>query len=324
MSKLLTEQSSSPTKVGNNWRAILITPGQGSSGIYTEDVLKEYGPTAFPKGSHSYIDHPSWMEDGRSAKNLMGVLTENAYYEDGVGLVAEIEVMPHWKEFVEAVAPHTGLSIYAMATGEYNSRGDFEIVTLEEDMQNSVDLVSYPGREGSKLADKLYAAAVSNFVGKEVSPEKEVLKKGKGTAARKAAVPKINKEEGYSDMDVKELADKFDALPALVADAVAEALKAAAAIQEEVEEVSAEAVAEAMVAANLPEVSRRAVYESLRAGGDLTEAIEAQVAYVDSVKLHLKEEAKASPVTAEEKLIVDAKEAKESLTGLFKIAKVGA
>ena len=114
MAELLTESSSAPVKSGNNWRAVLITPGKGSSGIYTEQMLKTYGPKAFTKGTHSYVDHPASESEVRSPKNLIGVLAEDARYEDGVGLVAELEIMPHWKEFVEAVAPHTGLSIYAM------------------------------------------------------------------------------------------------------------------------------------------------------------------------------------------------------------------
>jgi hypothetical protein len=49
MAKLLSESGSAPVKSGNNWRAVLITPGKGSSGIYTEEMLKEYGPQAFKK-----------------------------------------------------------------------------------------------------------------------------------------------------------------------------------------------------------------------------------------------------------------------------------
>ncbi len=59
MTTLLTESAIAPTKTDSgNWRAILITPGKGSSGVYTEAMLKESGPVAFPKGTHSYIDHP--------------------------------------------------------------------------------------------------------------------------------------------------------------------------------------------------------------------------------------------------------------------------
>jgi len=468
MAKLLTESSSAPVKSGNNWRAVLITPGKGSSGVYTEGMLREYGPAAFKRGTHSYVDHPRSEEDVRSPKNLIGVLAEDARYEDGVGLVAELEIMPHWKEFVEAVAPHTGLSIYAMGEGNYNDDGEVVVENLIPHTQNSVDLVSYPGRPGSKLADKLYEAAISmveaepgdlsrgDFVswnssggrargrierivrdgsisvpdsdftinGTEDDPaalirlyrdgsrtdtlvghkfstltkissldeyDKKKKKRKKiyeelpdayrpatsddvpegracgnciffnesnldedgnafcekwddyvaggfycdawkgreeasapmsgknGTAATTAAATESDKKE--ENMELKELSDQIAELPNLVASAVAEAL-APAVETEEKEEIDIAAVAEAMVEADLPEVSRKAVYESLRAGGDLAEAIESQKAFVESVKSHFKEEAKAAP-KAEETVIVTTEEKAPSLSEILNV-KVGA
>jgi hypothetical protein len=381
MAKLLTESSSAPVKAGNNWRAVLITPGKGSSGIYTEQMLREHGPRAFRKGTHSYVDHPAHEGEVRSPKNLIGVLAEDARYEEGVGLVAELEVMPHWKEFVEAVAPHTGLSIYAMGDGKYNDDGEIVVESLVPHVQNSVDLVSYPGRPGSKLADKLYEAAIAMatveqlpnnyrpatsddvpegracgncsffnenrvdergrawcerwdayaeggaycnaWESKEGQQEEASAPVGgkKGTAAPMAAATVTYKEEGNSNMELKELSDQIADLPNLVAAAVAEAL-APSEEPEEKEEVDVAAVAEAMVAADLPEVSRKAVYESLRAGGDLAEAIEAQKAFVDSVKSHFKEEAKAAPA-AEETVIVNTAEKAPRLSEILNV-KVGA
>jgi hypothetical protein len=423
MAQLLTESSSAPQKVGNKWRAVLITPGKGSSGIYTEETLREFGPQAFVKGTHSYVDHPRSEEDIRSPKNLIGVLAEDARYEDGVGLVAELDIMPHWKEFVEAVAPHTGLSIYAMGEGNYNDDGEVVVETLVPHTQNSVDLVSYPGRPGSKLADKLYEQAISMaaesyhdddkkkkkrkkeaepgelrekdlvrmdhggdmaygqvayimtngvfpFEGDplaiEASPESPValirvwmeedgeweptpilmghsiseltkvselgeMPEGReeasapmsgknGTAAKTAAATESKKKEEH--MELKELSDQLAELPNLVAAAVAEAL-APAVETEEKEEIDIAAVAEAMVEANLPEVSRKAVYESLRAGADLTESIESQKAFVESVKSHFKEEASASAQTAEGLVIVNTQEKAPRLSDILNV-KVGA
>jgi hypothetical protein len=120
-------------------------------------------------------------------------------------------------------------------------------------------------------------------------------------------------------MELKELSDQIAELPNLVAAAVAEAL---APVEAEKEEIGVEAVAEAMVEAGLPEVSRKAVYESLRAGGDLTEAIEAQKAFVESVKAHFKEGAKAAPA-AEETVIVTTEEKAPRLSEILNV-KVGA
>ena len=423
MAKLLSESGSAPVKSGNNWRAVLITPGKGSSGVYTEEMLKTYGPEAFKKGTHSYVDHPRDESDIRSPKNIIGVLAEDAQYEEGVGLVAEISIMPHWKEFVEAVAPHTGLSIYAMGEGNYNDDGDVVVENLIPHVQNSVDLVSYPGRPGSKLADKLYEQAISMatesyhdddekkkkrkkeaepgelrekdlvrmdhggdmaygqvayimtsgvfpFEGDplaiEASPESPVAlirvwmerdgeweptqilmghsiseltkiselgempesreeasapMSGKnGTAAKTAAATESKKKEEH--MELKELSDQLAELPNLVAAAVAEAL-APAVETEEKEEIDIAAVAEAMVEANLPEVSRKAVYESLRAGADLTESIESQKAFVESVKSHFKEEASASAKAVDGLVIVNTQEKAPRLSDILNV-KVGA
>ena len=418
MPQLLTESSSAPVKSGNNWRAVLITPGKGSSGVYTEEMLKQYGPEAFKKGTHSYVDHPRDESDIRSPKNLIGVLAEDARYEEGVGLVGELSIMPHWKEFVEAVAPHTGLSIYAMGEGNYSDDGEVVVENLVPHVQNSVDLVSYPGRPGSKLADKLYEAAISMVSSESYHTDDEDEKKKKkrkaeaepgelkekdlvrmdhggdmaygqvayimtsgvfpfegdplavpaspeapvalvriwrdedgeweptqmlmghpiseltkvsalgeaksgenGTAAPTVAETVTNMKEGNSDMELKELSDQLAELPNLVAAAVAEAL-APAVETEEKEEVDVAAVAEALVNADLPEVSRKAVYESLRAGADLTEAIENQKAFVESVKSHFKEEAAASSKN-EETVIVNTQEKAPRLSDILNV-KVGA
>ena len=415
MTQLLVESGSAPVKSGNLWRAVLITPGKGSSGIYTESMLKEHGPKAFVKGTHSYVDHPRGEEDVRSPKNLIGVLAEDARYEEGVGLVAELDIMPHWREFVEAVAPHTGLSIYAMGEGEYNDDGEVVVENLVPHKQNSVDLVSYPGREGSKLAQKLYEAAISMINAESYHDDKKKKRKSEaepgelkekdlvymnhggdmaygqvayimtegvfpfegdplaiqasaespvalirvwmeedgewnatpilmghaiseltkvselgempedgeeGTAAPTAAETAINMKEGYSDMDLKELSDQLAELPNLVAAAVAEALAPDEEPDEEKEESDVAAVAEAMVAADLPEVSRKAVYESLRAGGKLAESIESQKAFVDSVKTHFKEAAEAAP-KADETVIVNTQEKAPRLSEILNV-KVGA
>ena len=73
-----------------------------------------------------------------------------------------------------------------------------------------------------------------------------------------------------------------------------------------------------MISAALPEVSRKAVYESLRNGGQLTAAIESQKAFVESVKSHLKE----TSVPVEEAFIVNTTEKVESLSGILNV-KVG-
>lgn len=320
MSKLLTESAVAPTKTDSgNWRAVLITPGKGSSGVYTEAMLKESGPTAFPKGTHSYIDHPVADGEIRSPKNLMGVLAEDAYYDEETGgLVAELQVMPHWKEFVEAVAPHTGLSIYAMGEGAYNEDGELVVESLTPHTQNSVDLVSYAGRPGSGLAEKLYESALAAFDSSKVEVDEA------------DAVPTTN--EGNPNMD--EIKAMIAELPGLIAASVVEALDARDNKDDNNDNMDvvnaadpvteAAEIAEAMLAAGLPEVSRKAVYEALRNGVEVAVAIEAQKAFVESVMSHLKEaaESAAPAATVEETVVVNPVESAPKLSDILKI-KVG-
>ena len=150
--RVLKEAAGSATKTATGrWRAVLAKPGQGSSGFYSEDVLKEYGPKALGKGAKAFINH----EDSRNPKDMIGTYPDGAVYEEGVGLVGELEVFSHWREFVEEVGPHCGLSIYML--GESDEDGN--VTSLVPDRMNGVDLVSYPGLEGSGLAEQLYESA---------------------------------------------------------------------------------------------------------------------------------------------------------------------
>ena len=83
-------------------------------------------------------------------------------------------------------------------------------------------------------------------------------------------------------------------------------------------------IAEAMLAAGLPEVSRKAVYEALRNGVEVAVAIEAQKAFVESVMSHLKEAAEsvAPAATVEETVVVNPVESAPKLSDILKI-KVG-
>jgi hypothetical protein len=175
MSTTFLRESSASTleRVGKRWRAILAVPGEGSSGIYSEEVLREYGPKALAPGAKAFIGH----DDLRSPKDMIGVYPDGAEYVDGVGLVGELDVFPHWAEFVEHVGPHAGLSIYMM--GEVDAEG--RVTELFPDKMNGVDLVSYPGLEGSGLVEKLYEEAkrkVSEYAKSDGCPAGEVRRNG--------------------------------------------------------------------------------------------------------------------------------------------------
>lgn len=264
MSKTLLRESVSGdlTKKGNRWKGVLAVPGQGASGYYAEEVLREYGPRALAPGAKAFVEH----NPERPVRDMIGVYPEGAYYEEGVGLVGELEVFPHWAEFVAAVAPHTGLSIYMM--GEADDEGN--IVSLVPDRQNGVDLVSYPGLEGSGIIEKLYESAKAASSHDGTTP---------------VVTPEIHSKE--NKMEIEALDAKVDklaeALSALLGkfDTLAESLKP---VEVTAEETDLAAVVEAAVEAGLPRESRDVVVESVKAGAEPEKAIAAQKALVESIR----------------------------------------
>src|SRR5699024_8234571 len=91
----------------------LISPGKGSSGYYSEDVLKKaVQDKVFSKGLHNLIDHPTAQDESAlpegSIDNLASTLKEDAIwldtYEDaigtdqGSGVYAPATVVPEFRE----------------------------------------------------------------------------------------------------------------------------------------------------------------------------------------------------------------------------------
>lgn len=144
----------------------LITPGIGSSGYYSPQVLENAGrDKVWPKGTHVFFDHPSESEmydrPERSVRDLAAVLDEDAHW-DGEGLVAEASVIGPYRElvtdpvFVEAV----GMSIRATAesrAGEVDGKKCTIITAITEGI--SVDLVTRAGR-GGRVSAVLESARV--------------------------------------------------------------------------------------------------------------------------------------------------------------------
>lgn len=132
----------------------LITPGVGSSGYYSPEVLEAAAQTqVFPAGTLLFVDHPTVTERAerpeRSVKDVAAVLAEDAFW-DGAGLVAKANAVGPWGEVVTEMAGVIGVSIRATGTseiGEHDGRRMPIITSLDEGL--SVDFVTYPGRGGS-------------------------------------------------------------------------------------------------------------------------------------------------------------------------------
>lgn len=144
----------------------LIEPGWGSSGYYSAEVLERDGPAAFTAGTKMYWDHPTMSEEierpERSLRDLAAELTEDAYWDengpDGPGLYANAKVFGPYREAVDELASHIGVSIRALGRakqGEAEGRRGPIIEAITQ--AKSVDFVTEPGAGGKVL--QLFEAA---------------------------------------------------------------------------------------------------------------------------------------------------------------------
>lgn len=152
----VTEAGNLATKAGR-FLVTLITPGQGSSGTYSPEVLQQAAAeAAFPAGTQMHVDHATERENAergvRSVQTLAAVLTENARW-DGAGLVAEARPIGPWGQAVKDMSDAIGVSISAAAEFGVSADEDGSPVRVIERIVphplNTADFVTVPGRGGS-------------------------------------------------------------------------------------------------------------------------------------------------------------------------------
>ena len=282
MAKLLEESTAVPVSTGKRglWRALLITPGVGSSGNWTEETLRRDGPRVLRKGARCFVTHNRSENGEPDPFSMWATLDSDSWYEEGVGLWADIQTLPSWIDKVEEVAPHTALSVFLM--GESDEFGN--ITAILDDVQNGVDMVVYPGREGSSLVEKLYESAK--------------MDSDKNTAAKEAA--EDTKGLLRMDQETKDRLDRIEAAIASLAEGKVETAQAKvdeealeAAVAAKVEERMAVATAgiaaiEAAKADLLPS-HVASLTESALKGNDITAQIETDKKVVAEAKAALAE-----------------------------------
>jgi hypothetical protein len=282
-SRILHESSSTlrEGKTKDTFKVVLITPGKGSSGYYSEEMLKTYGPDAFPANSHSYIDHLNKPDEVRSTEKMIGVYPEGAYWEDGVGLVAELKPFSHYKQFVKEVAPYAGFSIFAQGSGQVEELDGEEVFMVEElvpHVMNSVDLVSYAGR-GGHLAENLLREAM-----KSTHSESSA-----GTDKKEADMATLEESAQALVSRVDVLVTAQEAANAHADAAAAEATKVAEAIKGAV--AAARAVAEAEVSDSV----RAKLYTQVENGNfDVEDALAEAVELRKEIEAEVRESLKVT------------------------------
>ncbi len=266
------------------WYARLIAVGSGSSGFHTAEALKATGPAAWPAGTKINVDHASWSEyldqPAGSLKTLAGVIASTPEFRDDLdtpGLYSEIEIGSAWGPFVEEFAEFIGLSITADYWGdEKTEEGQSIVEGYVPSVLNTVDLVTAPGAKGRILQ------AIESFNGD--SPLK-VSDNGKLIIETASEADIENrKDKGMEPEDIKKVAEALAEALAPHFTSLKEALVPSKPVDEETGAVDPATVAEALVAADLPESARKRVYEALKVeGADVAKAIESEKAYIADV-----------------------------------------
>lgn len=156
----ITEALGSAERTGpGRVKLTIITPGVGSSGSYSAEVLQQaVAEKVFPRGTHSFVNHTTAVEDAErpegDLRNLAGVLLEDARW-DGEKVVAEARIGSAWRSFVEEFGEFIGVSISAAA----EIADDGTVTRLHPHPFNRVDLVTRAGR-GGEISEVLEAARV--------------------------------------------------------------------------------------------------------------------------------------------------------------------
>jgi hypothetical protein len=162
MPKQIVEQAKLTESVNKKTGKILVdilTPGVGSSGYYSPEVVAEAADLVQP-GTKMFIDHPTDVEAMerpiRSVKDIAAVFTEGARWDPARGeagaLVAEAQVVPAWIETMDVIQGAIGTSIRGSATDIVEgTRPDGTTGRIIEGLHaiDSVDFVTSAGRGGS-------------------------------------------------------------------------------------------------------------------------------------------------------------------------------
>lgn len=252
---------------GRKYRCKLIEAGQGSSGLYSADMLAEYGPQAFPVGTHSYLNHKSydeeWNQPERRVQDIAGVLVSTPeFYENA--LWGDIEFNSQGAALVEELKDHIGLSIYAIGESEEYD-GGVNITKMLYSPLNSIDIVTRAGAGGKimELAESFRAP----------SAEPTTTTDSRGEITERI------------EMDEKDIERIVEAIKTSLVPALKEALTPPVVEPaEDKKELDIAAVAEAVNDAKLPKVLRDKVYAAVKEGVDVTDAVTEAKALVEAVK----------------------------------------
>lgn len=260
----------------------LITPGLGSSAFYSESVIANDAPKAFPKGTHVYLNH---AKDGPSPDKLLGTLIADTTIAEDGSAKNVFKPLKHWADFVDQVHKHTGLSINARGDGHREVMEGREVTvadTIDYHRSNSVDLVSFAGREGSGFSESLFQEALAAVEDPNVQPESSASGKEK----------KDNKME-LTEAAWNALTTKVDGIVTLLESATV-APKAPTDDEKAADRAAAVAATRLVESAEVPASVKTRLIESINSGNY---AVEDEIKSVTALREELKTELKESGYT---------------------------
>lgn len=279
----------------------IISPGWGSSGYYSEKVLRKACESGvYPVGMHMHIDHPTRTAEkeqpARTIKGespLAGILTEAGRYVvdgwDGPGVYAQARVLPQFVEDIRAMDGHIGISHYVSGEaepGEAEGRKGPIITELNADSLNTVDFVTVPGAGGH------YRTLFGEMkVRRDPNPNKEQKDENMADKQESLTLAEIRTNHPEVVAELKEQLKTELKIEEAAADQGAKLTEAATTIKTLKEEIAAlkakaaesaagEYVKAEIGKAKLPEASGKLLTESLMKQIPLTESGE-----VDAPKL---------------------------------------
>jgi hypothetical protein len=254
----------SATGSGKKWRIKVIESGWGSSGYYPAEMLAEYGPQVFTKGTKVFMNHPGISEANdrpeRDVNQLAGKLVSDAQF-DGSGLVADVEFYSHFAPIIKEMAGDVGLSIRAMGDsrlGEAEGRQGPIIESMVADPLTSVDVVTVAGAGGKFLS------LLESYKAKddEASSLSESVSEG-----NESMITKEEFEAAFADLKsalVEAISPLSESVKTLVESATPAETEGTDEAAEEVEAVDPVEVAEKFNESGLPKISLKRVAEAMK------------------------------------------------------------
>lgn len=143
----------------------IISPGEGSSGYYSREVIERDIPSVFPRGTHMMANHQTAEEEAArpegEIENLAAVFVSDPYYleesaaPDGEGAYVDVKPFADYAPMLEDKAESIGVSINGggeVSIGNVNGKAMpiIERITVGK----SVDFVTKAGRDGKIISLK--------------------------------------------------------------------------------------------------------------------------------------------------------------------------